>query len=890
MFQADVAISGTYDPVLVALSIVIAVLASYTAVDLAGQVTIAQAKARLVWLIGGAIVIGIGIWSMHFVAMLAFSLPISMGYDWLTVVLSVLPAIVASVGALFLSSRPVLNMRQLLIGGVLMGIGIVSMHYIGMAAMRIEATTQYDPVLFMISVAIAIGGSIVGLWIAFQLRLQRGRTGRRHKISSAFIMATAISGMHYTGMEAASFKPTKVVGAAATMQNPLPGVAMGIGLGTVMILSFTLLTSFVNWRIVTQTALLKQQEAQRLQFFMDLTLRIRRSLKLEDILNTTISEVRKALNIDGVIIYRFNSDWSGTIIAESVADGLMKTFGKTVYDPLHKDDIAVYRNGQVQVNNSIHEADITGRHLRILEDFQIKANLIVPILGEHRLLGLLCGYQCSQPRNWQKLEIDLFEQLAIQVGIGLEQANLLHKLNTAQEMLQMFERAIATTSDAIVITDPRQPDNPIIFCNPAFETMTGYSSQEVLGRNCRFLQGPETDPKTIEQMRNTLRLEQKCHVVMKNYRKDGTPFWCELNISPTRDVTGLVINFVEVYSDITSRKQAEEELRLTKEVFQRQLIQLIYDVREVSKGDLTVRAQMTTGQIAIVAELFNTIIESLRQIVIPVKQAATQLNISVGENFDVIRQFADQALQQTEEMTYILESVDRMNLSIQEVANTAYQAAQVTRTSANIAFAAGETMEVTATRIFDLQKTVTKTAKNIQRFSTSSQEISKFVVLIHEIGLQLNLLSINASLEASRTSEENQSFVAQVNCLTALLVQATQEIEQIAQKIQSETNAVIQVIQQGTAQIVEDAELVRDIKQSINKIVKVSCQIDELVQSISHTTVSQSQISQAVALSIKEMTKASKLTADSSGAVSTSLQQTVEATQQLQASVSVFNT
>ncbi|MGH7998445.1 MAG: MHYT domain-containing protein [Brasilonema sp.] len=888
MFQSDVAMSGTYDPVLIAFSIVIAVLASYTALDLAGQVTIAQVRARLAWLIGGAIVMGIGIWSMHFVAMLAFSLPISMSYDGLTVMLSVLPAIVASGGALFLASRPVLNMRQLLICGVLMGIGIASMHYIGMAAMRMEAITQYDLVLCMISVAIAIGASVVGLWIAFQLRLQRGKTGRRRRISSVLLMATAISGMHYTAMGAASFKPT--VGAVATMQVPLPGVAMGIGVGTLIILSFTLLTSFMDRRMFTQTALLKQQEAQHSEILMDLTLRIRRSLKLEDILNTTVSEVRKVLNIDRVIIYRFNSDWSGTIIAESVADGLMKILGKTVYDLLHKDDIAMYGNGQVQVNNSIYEADITDRHRKILEGFQIKANLVAPILSEHGLLGLLCGYQCSEARNWQKLEIDLFGQLAIQVGIALEQANLLHKLNTAQEMLQVCDCAIATTSDAIVITDPRQRDNPIIFCNPAFETMTGYSSQEVLGRNCRFLQGLETDSKTIEQMRNALRLEQKCHVVIKNYRKDGTPFWCELSISPIRDVTGQVRNFVEVYSDMSSRRQAEEELRLTKEVLQCQLMELIHDVKEVIKGDLTVQTQMTTGQIGIVADFFNTIIESLRQIVIPVKQAATQVSISVGENFDAIRQFADEALQQTEEVTCILESVDQMNLSIQEVASTAYQAAQVTRTSVNIAFAASETMELTASRIFDLQKTVTKTAKKIQHFGTSSQEISKFVTLIHEIALHTNLLSINASLEASHTSEENQSVVAQVSRLVAQLAQATQEIEQIAQNIQSETDAVIQAIQQGMAQIVEDAELVKDIKQSMNKIVKVTCQIDELVQSISQTTVSQAQTSQAVALSIKEMTKASNFTADSSGVMSTSLQQTVEAAQQLQASVSVFNT
>ncbi|NJR74856.1 MAG: hypothetical protein HC773_16910 [Scytonema sp. CRU_2_7] len=150
MLQEDFVISSTYDPRLVALSIVIAVLASYTALDLAGRVTAAKAWARVAWLIGGGIVMGIGIWSMHFVAMLALSLAIPMSYDMWTVLVSMLPAIIASGGALFLASRRVLSIRQLLIGGTLMGFGIASMHYIGMYAMRMDATTGYNSLLVVL--------------------------------------------------------------------------------------------------------------------------------------------------------------------------------------------------------------------------------------------------------------------------------------------------------------------------------------------------------------------------------------------------------------------------------------------------------------------------------------------------------------------------------------------------------------------------------------------------------------------------------------------------------------------------------------------------------------------------------------------------------------------
>jgi methyl-accepting chemotaxis protein PixJ len=194
MLLADVAISSSYDPRIVSLSIAIAVLAAYTALDLAGRITLATSWARTAWLIGGAIVMGIGIWSMHFVAMLALSLPVEMTYDIVTVLLSILPAIIASAGALFLASRPSLSFWQLIMGGILMGIGIASMHYIGMYAMQIEANTTYNPLLVAVSIAIAISASIVALNVAFQLRTQSNTSAALTRIVGALIMGLAIAG------------------------------------------------------------------------------------------------------------------------------------------------------------------------------------------------------------------------------------------------------------------------------------------------------------------------------------------------------------------------------------------------------------------------------------------------------------------------------------------------------------------------------------------------------------------------------------------------------------------------------------------------------------------------------------------------------------------------
>ena len=125
----------------------------------------------------------------------------------------------------------------------------------------------------------------------------------------------------------------------------------------------------------------------------------------------------------------------------------------------------------------------------------------------------------------------------------------------------LLERAIAASSNGIIISNNTHPHNPIIYCNPAFEKITGYSRQETLGKNCRFLQGADTDPVALSQIRQAIKSETNCLVVLKNYRKDGTPFWNELAISPVRDPDGRVTHFIGIQTDITQTKQAEEARR-----------------------------------------------------------------------------------------------------------------------------------------------------------------------------------------------------------------------------------------------------------------------------------------------------------------------------------------
>jgi len=200
-------LSSHYDLSLVALSVVIAIMAAYVAIDFAGRVTASQGRARFLWLAGGAAAMGTGIWSMHFIGMLAFILPIPVTYYVPTMVLSLFAAIVASLVALFVVSGRGLGWQRLLSGGVLMGAAIVTMHYTGMAAMRLEAVMRYDPLLWTLSAAIAAGVSFVGLTLVYRLRGETASGWNWRKVAAAVVMGLAIPSMHYTGMAAAGFTP-----------------------------------------------------------------------------------------------------------------------------------------------------------------------------------------------------------------------------------------------------------------------------------------------------------------------------------------------------------------------------------------------------------------------------------------------------------------------------------------------------------------------------------------------------------------------------------------------------------------------------------------------------------------------------------------------------------
>jgi diguanylate cyclase len=369
-------VSGTYSYWLVVVSLLVAILASYTALDLATRITVSRGRTARLWLFGGAFSMGTGIWSMHFIGMLAFSLPVPMGYDVPTTLLSMLIAIVVSGFALFMVSRERLTSRRLFIGSVFMGLGIASMHYTGMAAMQASPPIQYEPLLFAASIAIAILASLAALGIAFTLR-KDSLWMIYAKYLAAVIMGIAITGMHYTGMAAARFAPDTVCIAGTGVDNSW--MAGAIAVVTFLVLSATRLLSVFDARMATRTArmaasLQKANAELKHMVLHDALTQLPNRLLLEDRVGQAVGSCRRAGTRCAVLfvdIDRFKS--VNDSLGHFVGDELLRAIAERLRSAIRAEDTVSRLGGD--------EFVLLLRHVDREEDAALVGRKIIELVG-----------------------------------------------------------------------------------------------------------------------------------------------------------------------------------------------------------------------------------------------------------------------------------------------------------------------------------------------------------------------------------------------------------------------------------------------------------------------------------------------------------------------------
>jgi NO-binding membrane sensor protein with MHYT domain len=245
------AFAGSYEPILVTLSIIVAALAAYAALGLAERIGVAdRLLAKRSWLAVGAVTMGVGVWAMHFLGMLAFRLPVKVHYDVSITLVSVVPAVLASGIMLHVISQPRISPSRLILGGGLMGAGIGVMHYTGMAAMRMNAVMRYDPVLFVVSVVVAVVLATAALYTKFIASSRHGDVNRHWstKLGAAFVMGCAVAGMHYTGMGASYVFPGAGLHPVSVGLDPT-FLGAWVSVATVLITGLAIFVTVVDSRL-----------------------------------------------------------------------------------------------------------------------------------------------------------------------------------------------------------------------------------------------------------------------------------------------------------------------------------------------------------------------------------------------------------------------------------------------------------------------------------------------------------------------------------------------------------------------------------------------------------------------------------------------------------------
>ena len=520
------AMQGSYDGKLVALSIVLAMFASYAALDLAGRVTSARGRVRALWLACGTAAMGLGVWATHFVGMLAISMPTVVSYHVPTVALSLLAAIAASAVALFVVSRPKIRGWQQVAGSIVMGSGVAAMHYIGMAATRSSAVIVYDVRIVVLSVALAIAISFVALKLASLLRDERTISWR--KIISALVMGSAIPLMHYAGMRAATFHPSGVA----------PNLKLAIGISAIGVLAISASAFFVLAAAIASSYFDRFIDLQKFALHTSRE----RGLYFQTIAEA-VPEIIWTATPDGQDDY-FNQrcfDYTGLTLKEM--EGAQ---WKVI---VHPDDLEgcfskwqnALRVGEpYEVEHRLRSQDGAYRW------FLGRANPIRNSAGKIVKWFGICTDIENQKQNQQVLEEQIQERT-------LQLAD-----TTTRLQRELYFQTMAEGIPEIVWT--ADPNGQIDFTNRRWLEYSGLTIEQSLGRGWALAIHPDDQALCIEKWESALPTGSPYEAEYRMRDKDGTFRWFLVRANPIRNSAGEIEKWFGTCTDIESQKQNQQLL------------------------------------------------------------------------------------------------------------------------------------------------------------------------------------------------------------------------------------------------------------------------------------------------------------------------------------------
>jgi twitching motility protein PilJ len=334
-----------------------------------------------------------------------------------------------------------------------------------------------------------------------------------------------------------------------------------------------------------------------------------------------------------------------------------------------------------------------------------------------------------------------------------------------------------------------------------------------------------------------------------------------------------------------------EQQKQEKEFLQRRALELLMEVDPVSRGDLTIRANVTADEVGTIADSYNAIIRNLRKLVVEVQGASQSVTQTATNNEMSVRSVSKEALKQSESINSALQEIKVMTESSRGVENRAKQAERGMQVAVSALKEGDEAMNRTVEGISEIRETVSETAKKVKRLGETSQKISRIVNLISNFAAQTNLLALNAAIEAARAGEEGRGFsvvAEEVRDLAEQSATSTAEIEQLVEEIQSQTNEVVAAMETGTEQVVTGTKLVQNAREKLNQIAMVSKQVNSIVREIAIAANTQTKTSDHMGETMQGIAAIATDTSKQSEDVARSFSELLQVAQDLQVSVSQF--
>lgn len=700
-----------------------------------------------------------------------------------------------------------------------------------------------------------------------------------------------------------------LVEAESMQQRQLQSLAgLLVGTGATALLSGTIAAFWANRSIRSATATAAATTAQeagqaravRTQLFTDAVYQIRASVNKADILKAAVEETRNVIGSDRVLVYSLDENSQGIVIAESVAQGWPKALKATIKDPCFGAKyIEKYQNGRVHAIDDIYKVNLGQCYLEQLEAFAVRANLVAPLLNEGKLIGLLIAHQCSGPRVWQQSEIDLFTQIATQVGFALDNAKLLAERASLQEQVDIetkwkeffvdatrhihaslnqedvFKAAVeearrVLASDRVLVYSVDRKSQGIVVAEsvvPGWPRAFGVTIKD-----------PCFEARYIEKYKNG-----RVKALNNIYEAGMTPCYIDQleTLAVKANLVAPIINEGKLIGLLVAHQCSGP--RVWKQVEIRWFAQIATQVGFALDNVKLIR------QVEQMSQEAEAVAHERRQ-----EKAGLQHEILeiLSNSEDALETFSKEASRQVEAVTVAISQIQALADYTRGITANAQKVELQVQQASQAVQAEHENVNRTVDSIAALRETVEDTAVNVKHLSQTAQNISQVVSLIKELAVQMNRQAINATIEAGRSGDDGQVsivFIAEaVRSFTIELTRVTADIEPLLAELETQAITMAGAMDTGKEQVVAGIESTKETRQKLNQIATINVKISTLVSNMTEAAAGQAQISNCASQTVLEVANLANYTSEQSAAVAESFTKLAAVAQYLQTSAGLL--